>query len=207
MATYLFEHVMNSILVIVAHPNFGKSVVNKSLFNAISSLEHVKIHDLYQTYGDGIIDIDAEQALLEAADVVVFQHPFYWYSAPSLLKEWQDLVLQFNFAYGPKGTALKGKQWLSVISTGAGKDAYQTEGDNRFTMRELLRPFEQTAFLCNMNFLPPLIAHNSRELSKNTLELKALSDGYRGLLQQLQNDDFDVQLFEQFETMNQALER
>jgi len=46
--------------------------------------------------------------------MIVFHHPFYWYSSPAILKEWQDLVLEYGFAYGHEGTALRGKKSLSA---------------------------------------------------------------------------------------------
>ena len=36
------------------------------------------------------------------------------------MKQWEDKVLSYGFAYPPKeGTALHGKRWLSVITTGS----------------------------------------------------------------------------------------
>ena len=99
------------------------------------------------------IDVAREQALLVAHDVIVFQHPFYWYCTPPLLKEWQDLVLEHGWAYGRAARALRGKQLLHVITTGGREEAYQHEGYNRFTIRELLAPLEQTAHLCGMRCL------------------------------------------------------
>ena len=63
-------------------------------------MEGVRLHDLYEAYPDFLIDVEAEQALLLEHDVIVFQHPVYWYSSPAILKEWQDLVLEHGFAYG-----------------------------------------------------------------------------------------------------------
>ncbi len=76
--------------------------------------------------------------------LVVFQHPFYWCSAP-LLKEWQDLVLENSFAYGAGGDQLHGNLLLSAVTTGAGRLAYQRDGINYFTIHELLAPFHQIA--------------------------------------------------------------
>lgn len=109
---------MKRILVLFAHPALQKSRANRSLLQAISDLEGVTLHDLYQTYPDQLIDIKREQALLAEHDLIVFQHPFYWYSCPAILKEWCDLVLEYGYAYGQEGTALHGKQWLSAITTG-----------------------------------------------------------------------------------------
>lgn len=114
-----------------------------------------------------------EQELLVAHEVIVFQHPFFWYSTPAILKEWQDLVLQHDWAYGHRGTALRGKTLFSVITTGGREDAYCSEGHNRFTMRELLAPIERTARLCGMDFLPPFVAHGTHGMSQEEMALHA----------------------------------
>ncbi len=91
---------LNQILILFAHPALEKSRVNRQLIRSIHGLDGVTIHDLYETYPDFNIQVKAEQDLLLAHDIIVFHHPFYWYSSPALLKEWQDLVLEYGFAYG-----------------------------------------------------------------------------------------------------------
>lgn len=152
------------VLIIFAHPALEKSRVNRQLLQALQGLEGVTIHDLYENYPNFYIDVKAEQYLLLSHHIVVFQHPFYWYSSPSLLKEWQDLVLEYGFAYGRGGTALQGKKVLSAVTTGGSPQAYQREGQNFFTMRELLVPFEQTARLCGMDYLPPFVVQSTHQL-------------------------------------------
>lgn len=97
------------VLVLFAHPSQRRSEVNMPLFKAAKLVEGVTAVDLYGEYPDYHIDIDREQKRLLEHDVVVFQYPLYWYSTPSILKEWQDLVLEYGFAYGSSGTALHGK--------------------------------------------------------------------------------------------------
>jgi len=149
------------VLVVFAHPALQKSRVNIQLAAAARSVKGVTFHDLYEVYPDFQIDVAREQELLVAHDVVVFQHPFYWYSCPALLKEWLDLVLEYGFAYGPGGDKLHGKTLLSALSTGGGEHAYSRAGHNHFTIRELLAPFEQTALLCGMKWLPPFVVHGT----------------------------------------------
>ncbi len=40
--------------------------------------------------------------------------------------------------------------------------AYRAEGYNHFTIRQLLRPLEQTALLCGMTYLPPFALFGAR---------------------------------------------
>ncbi|MGG3885590.1 NAD(P)H-dependent oxidoreductase [Brevibacillus panacihumi] len=42
----------------------------------------------------------------------VLQFPFYWYSAPPLLKNWFDEAWTYGWAYGPGGVALRGKECI-----------------------------------------------------------------------------------------------
>ena len=107
---------MKRILVIFSHPALQSSRANRQLLQAIDGLEGVTLHDLYQQYPDMYIDVKREQALLAEHDLIVFQHPFYWYSCPAIMKEWMDLVLEYGYAYGPEAHTLAGKQWLSAIT-------------------------------------------------------------------------------------------
>jgi putative NADPH-quinone reductase len=89
-------------------------------------------------------------------------HPLYWYSTPAILKEWQDLVLEYGFAYGAGGTALFGKIFFNALTAGGPEAAYRAAGYNHFTIRELLNPLEQTAELCGMVYLPPFALFGAR---------------------------------------------
>ena len=96
------------VLIIFAHPRFEKSLNQMLLVKQIPLSGDITFHDLYEHYPDFNIDMEAEQRLLTEHDVIVWQHPLYWYSAPALLKQWIDIVLDFGWAYGPGGTSLKG---------------------------------------------------------------------------------------------------
>lgn len=149
------------ILILFAHPAYQRSRAQRRLVRVARDLEGVTFHDLYETYPDFDVDVKREQALLEAHDDVVLQHPFYWYSTPPLVKQWMDLVLEYGWAYGPGGTALAGKRFLCAITAGGGAESYDAEGSNRFTVRELLAPVEQTVRLCRMEFLPPFVVYGT----------------------------------------------
>lgn len=169
------------IVVIFAHPNPSISRAQKALYQAIRSLEGVEIRDLYQLYPDFYINVKAEQEALRKADLIVFQHPIYWYSTPALLKEWQDVVLEQGFAYGPGGVALKAKDFLQVVSSGGLESAYQRQGGNRFLLPELLRPFEATAWLCGLSYHKPFAIQGIASISEPQLLQEA--ERYRRILQ------------------------
>ena len=168
---------MVRVLILFAHPALQRSRVNRALIEAVRDLDGVSFHDLYEAYPDLHIDLQAEQALLREHDVIIFQHPFYWYSSPAILKEWMDLVLEWGFAYGDDGTALRGKKLLTAITAGGPQDAYRREGFNYFSVRELLTPFEQTARLCGMEYLEPFVVHAAGRLTPD--EIARASVAYR----------------------------
>ena len=158
---------MNRISILVFHPLLHKSRVNLKLVKAVEGMEGVQLRFMYDLYPNFYLDVKKEQEVLLESDIIVWQHPFYWYSSPSLLKEWIDLVLQHGFAYGREGRALEGKQIMSAISTGGRREAYQSEVNRKFSFRQLLAPFEQTATLCRMNYLPPFVTHGTHLLDES----------------------------------------
>lgn len=182
---------MKRILLLFAHPVFERSRVNRRLLDAVRDLDGVIIHDLYEVYPSLAIDVRREQDLLSQSDVVVFQHPFYWYSGPAILKEWQDLVLEHGWAYGHGGAQLRGKVALNAITTGGPESAYQKDGYNRFTLRELLAPWDQTAHLCGMRYLAPFAVHAALKIARDA-DLGAARTAYRRLLEGLRDERIDL---------------
>jgi glutathione-regulated potassium-efflux system ancillary protein KefG len=173
------------VLILFAHPAFDRSRVQRRLVEAVRDLPGVTLHDLYEVYPDFGIDVGREQRLLSAHDVIVFQHPLYWYSTPSLLKEWQDLVLEHGWAYGTGATALRGKRFLSVVTTGGREASYGRNGLNRFTIREFLVPIEQTAFLCGMDYVPPFVVYGTHAMTED--DAKRRGEDYRRLIEALRD--------------------
>lgn len=174
------------ILLNLFHPTYAHSRGGKALAEAAQLLPNLTFRNLGQTYPDLQIDVKQEQKLLLEHDLIVFQHPVRWYSGPALLKEWLDRVLEYGFAYPPGvGEQLKGKSWLSAVTTGGPQDAYRSGGRNNFTMSELLRPFQQTATLCGLTWLPPFVVHSVIPETMGGMsdeELSRQANAYRTLL-------------------------
>jgi len=164
------------VLVLFAHPAFHRSRVHRGLARAVQRVDGVTFHDLYDAYPDFDVDVAREQALLEAHDRLVLQHPFYWYSTPALVKQWLDLVLEHGWAYGASGTALRDKQLLCAVSTGGREESYRHEGMNRLTVRELLAPIELTAQLCGIEFVEPFVVHGTHAMDE--ADIAAAADRY-----------------------------
>lgn len=165
----------------------------RRLAEAAAATPGVTLHDLYEAYPSLAIDVRREQTLLLDHQVIVFLHPLYWYSTPAILKEWQDLVLEHGWAYGSHGHHLDGKITCNVISTGGPAQAYQVGGTNRFTMRQLLAPWDQTAHLCRMRFLAPFVVHGALRLETDA-DLAPYQAQLRRLLEALRDDRLDLDL-------------
>jgi len=196
---------MSKILVLFAHPALEKSRVNRRLIKEIRSIENVTFHDLYEEYPDFYIDTKKEQGLLTENDIIIFHYPMYWYSTPALLKQWEDLVLEHNWAYGSKGKALVGKKLLQVITTGGSSQAYKKNSFNRYTVREFLIPIEQTAVLCGMIYLPPYLIQGTHKLNKDEIENYARI--YHQFIFNLSQDEINLNTLVKYETTNEFLEK
>lgn len=178
------------ILVLFAHPALEKSRANRLLILGVERMEGVTFHDLYEAYPGFDIDVRREQELLTSHDVIVFHHPFYWYSTPAILKEWQDLVLEHGWAYGSEGTALHGKIMLNALTTGGPESAYRADGFHGLTVRQLLVPMERTAALCGMTYLAPFIAHGTHRMAPDTMAGHA--QDYQRVLAALRDGRLDI---------------
>lgn len=182
---------MKRVLVLFAHPRSDRSEVNALMVSAAQGVDGVTVVDLYAEYPTFEIDVDREQQRLLDNDIIVFQHPVYWYSCPALLKEWQDLVLEYGFAYGEGGEALTGKILFNAVSAGARREVYCRDGGYSYELRDFFVPFEQTALLCRMRYLPPFAIY----ASGHALDEDRLGDhvrDYRTLLGALVEDRLDL---------------
>ena len=182
---------MAKVLLYYAHPGQQQSQVNARMFAAAHGVEGISCVDLYADYPRFDIDPDREQQRLLDHDVIVFQFPLFWYSTPAILKEWQDIVLEHGFAYGSGGDKLTGKRMMLAISAAGPQDAYSPKGYQHHALRTFLRPLEQTARLCNMEFLAPYALYGSLKATAAG-EVDPHVAGYMTLLTALRDDRFTV---------------
>ena len=160
------------ILLLLAHPDLEHSRVHAALRRALSSQAGARwtLRDLYALYPDYCVDVAAEQAALQRARLVVWLHPLHWYGMPPLLKLWLDEVFTYGWAYGPGGTQLAGKDLWLVASTGGTEASYRPDGHNRFFIDAFWPPYEQTAQLAGMRFLPPLVLHGAHHVTQDEID-------------------------------------
>lgn len=163
------EGLTSGVLVLAAHPNWRESRVNRRMLGAARAVGSVHVRDLYALYPDYDIDVGAEQAAAAAAALIVLLHPIQWYSMPALQKLWLDEVLTYGWAYGHGGTALQGKDLWLAATTGGPESSYHPQSYNRYFFDAFLPPYEQTAALCGMRFLPPLLLHGAHRASEDAV--------------------------------------
>src|SRR4030065_1044461 len=123
---------MNKILNLFAHPRFEKSKTNRALLKNIEQVAGVTLHDLYEQYPDFNIDIEREKELLLTQQIIVWHHPLYMYSAPPMLKQWIDLVMEHGWAHGRGSDNLKDKIVFNTLTAGGNKEKGAGGGHTTF---------------------------------------------------------------------------
>jgi len=182
---------MPRVLVYYAHPGHKNSRVNKTLSVVAQENQQVTFIDLYAEYPRYEINVDAEQERLKNHDVILFQHPLFWYSTPALIKEWVDLVLEDGFAFGEGGDKLAGKLIMNITSASGSEESYTSSDPEKFSLRTLLSPLEQTARLCRMKYISPYVLFSALK-ARAEVEIYRHAQGYRDLLRALCNGTFDI---------------
>jgi putative NADPH-quinone reductase len=158
-----------SILVLYAHPHPHLSVANRRLVREIKDLPQVELVDLYESNPDFHFDVEAEQRRLGAASLLVFQYPVHWYGIPALLKHWTEVVLTRGWAYGHGGSALRGKDFMLAVTTGASQSEYSEHGQHGHAFEAFLPPLRQMARFCGMHWQAPLVMHEARRADPSVL--------------------------------------
>lgn len=183
---------MAKLLVYYAHPGHRFSRANKAMLDVLKDVEDITFVDLLAEYPRHVIDADKEQARLLEHDVILFQFPFFWYSTPSIIKEWQDLVLEHGFAYGTDGDKLAGKHMMLALTAAGPAEAYTPEGYQNHTLRTFLTPLQQTASLCKMHFPAPYVLHGSLRPAEE-ISMDQHAEGYGKLLTAIRDDRYDFE--------------
>lgn len=160
------------------HPHFNQSRVNKALIHSLDA--SIEVRNLYEQYPDFKINVDSEQKILANYDRIVLQFPMLWYSTPALLKQWEDDVLTYGWAYGSNGNALHNKELLVAVTVGA--DNYGRKGFAKYTIEELLRPLQATSRLIGMKYLQPFKVMGASSITDN--QLTTASQNYHDYLMQ-----------------------
>ena len=193
----------NKILILFAHPLYEKSRVNQILNSYIPDSEFVTFNDLYEEYPEFEIDIRREQQLILQHDIIIWQHPMYWYSCPALLKQWMDMVLHFRNPNDLDIHALRGKAVLQVMSIGDQNKTYLDEKQDQTNLINYLLPFSRTVEYSNMTYLPPFFVRISKMSSLDDVHRKG--EQYKYILEALISNFVSARELMQFNTLNDWL--
>ena len=173
-------------LVLVSHPEYDNSMTEAFLKQCQSDIENVDWVVLDNIQTDFTFDKEQEQQRLAQYDRILFQFPMYWYSAPALMKKYEDDVFTKNFiAYEQEGE-LKGKEIGIITTLGDPIKDYQVGGREGFSISELLKPYQAIAQRGQMKFLKPFVISQFAYMT-DAQKQKLLID-YRSYLT---SDNFD----------------
>jgi putative NADPH-quinone reductase len=178
------DDAMSKTLILLFHSGPNRSRANAALAAAAARLPGVEMAENHALYPEGWIDTDREVARLLSADRIVFQFPIQWYSAPPVLKAWENAVLtrMYYLAYETEGRLLEGRPLLVAATAGNVPEAYGPGGANAFTMAELLRPLEATARRCGLLWQAPFLLFRADRL--DDLALHDAARDYAALLEE-----------------------
>jgi glutathione-regulated potassium-efflux system ancillary protein KefF len=160
------------VLVLYAHPNPRVSRINRKLADAARLHAGVVLDDLYESYPDFYIDVARERALVSNAQVLVLVFPTQWYACPALLKEWFDVVLHDAWQVDrvkPAAGAARRQCWV-VTSTGSAQADYAPGRRHGRPLLDYLAPLEQTARVCGMQWLDPLVLYSAHEVGSAAVD-------------------------------------
>ena len=100
-------------------------VSSRHNFTSVHNPDYLKIQAEEQLASetDGFADeVEAEIAKVEAADLMIWQFPLWWFGLPAILKGWVDRVFAMGRAYGNghiyETGKFKGKRALLSLTTG-----------------------------------------------------------------------------------------
>ena len=111
-------------------------------------------------------DVQAEIDKLMAADFLLLQFPFWWYSVPAILKGWIDRVFAYGVAYDFGRTwdrgVFAGRRAMLSFTTSAPPTSSMPDGRNGDLERTLWPLHAGTLALCGYDVLKPFVAHAVR---------------------------------------------
>ncbi|MGZ5846436.1 MAG: NAD(P)H-dependent oxidoreductase [Ramlibacter sp.] len=124
-------------------------VSSRRNFTSIHDPEYLKLQaeELHATEVGGFApEVEAEIAKMEAADLMVWQFPLWWFGLPAILKGWVDRVFAMGRTYGGghiyETGKFRGRCALLSLTTGGPAPAYQPGGFNG-DLDAILRPIQR----------------------------------------------------------------
>ena len=134
-------------------------VSSRRNFVSIKNADYLKlqVEEMHASEVGGFaIEVETEMAKVEAADLMIWQFPLWWFGLPAILKGWVDRVFAMGRTYGNGHIydtgKFKGKKALLSLTTGGPEAAYRADGFNG-DLDAILRPIQRgmlefTGFWC-----------------------------------------------------------
>lgn len=118
-------------------------------FASVKDASYLKlqIEEMWATETGGFApDVESEIAKVEAADLMIWQFPLWWFGPPAILKGWVDRTFAMGRTYGNgriyDAGAFKGKRALLSLTTGGPEAAYAKDGFNG-DLTAILKPMHR----------------------------------------------------------------
>ncbi len=149
-------------------------VSDRRNFTSVKDPSYLKqqVEEAHATEVNGFApDLEKEIKKLEAADLLIFSFPIWWFGMPAILKGWVDRVYASGRIYGgpqiyETGLGKSKKRGLILMTTGGGPDVYGGYGVNP-PLSTVLAPIQHGVFWFN-GFLPlaPFVAWSPVRISQ-----------------------------------------
>lgn len=166
---------MAGALIVLSHPakrSFTGDWAAASAEGLVAAGYDVVLSDLYRMGFDPVLgekessaphirpEAEAELRKVEAADVLVFHFPIWWFGPPAILKGWFDRVLVHGRLYDSRHMFDRGhgRGKTALFCVNAGADASQIGHDgNEGDLRLILWPLAHALRFCGITVLEPHI--------------------------------------------------
>ena len=144
---------MKKTLIILAHPDLTRSMANKKLKEEVEKNTDIIVHNIYEEYPNGKINLEKELNLLKETGTLILQFPMQWFNCPSLLKEWIDTVFMAAHFTESGEKILANKKIGLAVTTGAPKEVYEGK------LEGILAPFVLSIDYLNAKNIPIFSVH------------------------------------------------
>jgi NAD(P)H dehydrogenase (quinone) len=124
-------------------------VSSRRNFASVKDADYLKlqIEEMHASEVDGFaVEVEAEIAKIESAELMIWQFPLWWFGLPAILKGWVDRVFAMGRTYGNghiyETGKFRGKKALLSLTTGGPEAAYLADGFNG-DLDAILRPIQR----------------------------------------------------------------
>ena len=163
------------------------------LVDAIRDLDGVTVHDLYEAYPTSTSTCSASSSCCSSTTSSSSSTRSTGTARPRSSRSGRTSCSSTAGPTAPGGTRAARQDHAATRSPPAAPSRRTSKGGyNRFTMRELLAPCDQTAHLCGMRFLAPFVVHAAPPLGRRRTSRRGRAS-YRRLIEALRDGRLDLE--------------